>query len=200
MATGVKRQAIADGWNGLFGGENVLPSRSTGTFERGIPTDFRATGQTGIFIAGGGISVDAVVADFISGAAESPSLTTRPTTGISSRDRGPCFMRLSPAFPLGLLHGSQPDLLVMCHEPTRAHMRGLPNVPLPGVRDCVSENERAGRLTNTDCRCVGVSVNTSGFESEDRSLGHLEDLEAEIGLPCVDPFRTGVERIVDMID
>jgi len=203
VATGVKRQGkrlLTVGTDCSVGKMYTSLAIHRELRERGIPTDFRATGQTGIFIAGGGISVDAVVADFISGAAESLSPDNAPDHWDIVEGQGSLFHASFAGVSLGLLHGSQPDLLVMCHEPTRAHMRGLPNVPLPGVRDCVAENERAGRLTNTDCRCVGVSVNTSGFESEDRSLGYLEDLEAEIGLPCVDPFRTGVERIVDMID
>ena len=97
---------------------------------------------------------------------------------------------------MGLIHGSQPDALVLCHEPTRTHMRGLPNFALPDLEVCMEANLAAARLTNPNPRFVGISVNTKGL-SEDAALDFLKETAARYDLPCVDPFRTGVAAIVD---
>ena len=97
---------------------------------------------------------------------------------------------------LGLLHGAQPDALVLCHEPTRAHMRGLPDYPLPGLKDCIALNLEAARLTNPDVSAVGVAINTSQMP-DGGSEALLRRIEDTLGLPAVDPFRDGVAPIVD---
>jgi uncharacterized NAD-dependent epimerase/dehydratase family protein len=86
----------------------------------------------------------------------------------------------------------------MCHEPVRGHMRGLPNRPLPGVGECIEANLVAGRLTSPGVRCVGVAVNTSEMAAADAGA-YLARLEAELGLPCVDPLKAGVGVIVDRL-
>ena len=106
-----------------------------------------------------------------------------------------------PAFAgvsLGLLHGAQPDALVLCHEPTRRHMRGLPHQPLPEVEECMELNLKAARLTNPEARFLGLSVNSSGLtEAErDRLFGELRE---RTGLPVVDPFVSGVAALVDRL-
>lgn len=166
--------------------------------ERGIDADFRATGQTGIFIAGGGVSVDAVVSDFVSGATEWLSPAAAPEHWDVIEGQGSLFHPSFAGVSLGLLHGAQPDALVMCHEPTRTHMRGLPNRPLPDIEDCIAANEHAARLTNPRARCVGVSVNTSALEhcAAERVLAGLED---RLGMPCVDPLRHGVGRVIERL-
>lgn len=166
--------------------------------ERGIDADFRATGQTGIFIAGSGVSVDAVVSDFVSGATEWLSPAAAPEHWDVIEGQGSLFHPSFAGVSLGLLHGAQPDALVMCHEPTRTHMRGLPNRPLPDIEDCVAANEHAARLTNPRARCVGVSVNTSALEhcAAERVLAGLED---RLGMPCVDPLRHGVGRVIERL-
>src|SRR5574338_327940 len=115
---------------------------------RGVASTFRATGQTGILIAGGGVAIDAVVADFIAGAIE----WLTPAHALDHWDliegQGSLFHPSYAGVSLGLLHGAQPDALVMCHEPTRTHMRGLPNRPLPDLARCLAANEEAARLTN----------------------------------------------------
>jgi uncharacterized NAD-dependent epimerase/dehydratase family protein len=163
---------------------------------RGIPADFRATGQTGIFISGAGVAVDAVVADFISGAAEWLTPANDPDHWDLIEGQGSLFHPSFAGVSLGLLHGAQPDVLVMCHEPTRSHMRGLPGRALPAIIDCIRANEEAARLTNPRVRCIGVSVNTSGLAPAD-GAAYLADLERQLGLPCVDPNVTGVGRLVD---
>ncbi|MCH8155601.1 MAG: DUF1611 domain-containing protein, partial [Proteobacteria bacterium] len=99
---------------------------------------------------------------------------------------------------MGLLHGAQPDALVLCHEPTRTHMRGLPDYPLPGLKDCLEANLEAARLTNPEVRAVGVAVNTSQMP-DGGSEALLRRIEDTLGLPAVDPFRDGVAPIVDRL-
>jgi uncharacterized NAD-dependent epimerase/dehydratase family protein len=84
----------------------------------------------------------------------------------------------------------------MCHEPTRPHMRGLPTYKLPDLQECIDANLAAARLTNQSVRCVGLSINTSGLDAG-AARDYLAQTEAKLGLPCVDPVRTGVGTIVD---
>jgi uncharacterized NAD-dependent epimerase/dehydratase family protein len=165
---------------------------------RGLKVDFRATGQTGILIAGGGVSIDAVVADFISGATESLSPANDSDHWDLVEGQGSLFHASFAGVSLGLLHGSQPDVVVMCHEPTREHMRGLPQYALPDIQACIEVNLSAARLTNPGVVCAGLSVNTSRLDPE-AAKTCLAELEAEFGLPAVDPMRDGVGRLVDEI-
>jgi len=166
---------------------------------RAMKADFRATGQTGIFIAGDGVSVDAVVADFISGAAEWLSPDNDDDHWDVVEGQGSLFHASYAGVSLGLLHGSQPDALVLCHEPGRPHMRGLPQVAPPGLAECIEANLAAARLTNPAVRFVGMSFNTSTLDAveADRVCRAAED---EVGLPCVDAWRDGAGRIVDALD
>ena len=163
---------------------------------RGVEADFRATGQTGIFIAGDGVSVDAVVSDFVSGATESLAPANAPDHWDLIEGQGSLFHPAYAGVSLGLLHGAQPDALVLCHEPTRTHMRGLPDYPIPDIGVCIEANLAAAALTNPDVRFAGISINTSALDAE-----AADDLLAETrkatGLPCVDPMTTGVGLIVD---
>ncbi|HYN38719.1 MAG TPA: DUF1611 domain-containing protein, partial [Rhodospirillales bacterium] len=165
---------------------------------RGLDADFRATGQTGIFIAGDGVSVDAVVADFISGATEWLSPAADPAHWDVIEGQGSLFHPSYAGVSLGLLHGAQPDALVMCHEPTRTHMRGLPNRPLPDLADCIAANEQAARLTNPRAACIGVCFNTSAL-ARDAAEAYVAELSNRLRLPCVDPLVHGVDRIVDRL-
>jgi uncharacterized NAD-dependent epimerase/dehydratase family protein len=166
----------------------------------GVDADFRATGQTGIFIAGEGVSVDAVVADFISGAVEWLAPAAAPAHWDIIEGQGSLFHPSYAGVSLGLLHGAQAHALVMCHEPTRAHMRGLPGRPLPDLAECIALNEATARLTNPQARCIGIAVNTSGL-GRDAARACLAEIEATLALPCVDPLVDGVDRIVDrMVD
>jgi D-glutamate N-acetyltransferase len=165
---------------------------------RGMKADFRATGQTGIFIAGDGVSIDAVVADFISGAVEWLSPANDPDHWDLVEGQGSLFHPSYAGVSLGLLHGAQPDLLVMCHEPGRPHMRGLPHYRLPHLGACLEANLSAARLTNPDVKLLGFSLNTSLLDASAAERA-LRDVENQFGLPAVDPLRTGVAKLVDAI-
>ena len=163
----------------------------------GMKSDFCATGQTGIFISGRGVSIDAVVADFISGAVETISPGHEEDKWDCVEGQGSLFHPSFAGVSMGLLHGSQPDAFVICHEPTRTKMRGV-ETPLPTIQQVIDMTIACGRLTNPDIRPVGISVNTSAL-NEDEAMAYLAKLETEYGLPTVDSVRTGTHRIVQNI-
>lgn len=166
---------------------------------RGLNADFRATGQTGIVIAGSGVSVDAVAGDFISGAVEWLTPANDEDHWDVVEGQGSLFHASFAGVTLGLLHGSQPDALVLCHEPTRPHMRGLPSFTLPPIDICMERNLDAARLTNPDARFVGIAVNTAAM-SEDEADRYLASLSKRYNLPAVDPVRHDVGSIVGQLE
>jgi len=165
---------------------------------RGMKSTFRATGQTGILITGGGVPLDAVIADFMAGSIEHLSPDNDPDHWDIIEGQGSLFHVSYSGVTLALIHGGQPDALVLCHEPTRDHMRGLPGYQLPSmavVRDLALS---LAKVANPACQVVGISVNTQHL-SETEAKTYLATVEAELGLPAVDPFRHGAERLVDAL-
>lgn len=191
------RRLLTVGTDCSVGKKYTALALERGMRERGLDADFRATGQTGIFISGRGVSVDAVVADFISGAAEWLSPAATPEHWDVVEGQGSLFHPSFAGVTLGLLHGAQPDAFVVCHEPTRTHMRGVAH-PIPSIGDVIDLTVRCGRLTNPDIRCVGIAINTEKL-SEAEAKKVLADAAAEYGLPASDPVRFGVAPIVDRI-
>jgi uncharacterized NAD-dependent epimerase/dehydratase family protein len=165
---------------------------------RGMKADFRATGQTGILIAGEGVSIDAVVSDFVSGAVEWLAPANADDHWDLIEGQGSLFHASYAGVSLGLLHGAQAQALVMCHEPTRTHMRGLPHYPLPSLGECIEANLRAARLTCPEVACVGIAINTAALDAS-AADSVLKQTADAFGLPCVDPVRTGVAAIVDRL-
>lgn len=165
---------------------------------RGVKADFRATGQTGILVTGGGVAIDAVVADFISGAVEWLSPENDEDHWDIVEGQGSLFHVSFAGVTTGLIHGAQPDALVLCHEPTRTHLRGLPSFPVPGLEETMDSALRVARLTNPDARFVGVAIDTSRL-GEQEAAEYLQRTEQELGLVTVDPVRNGVGRIVDQM-
>ena len=163
---------------------------------RGMSTKFRATGQTGILITGEGVPLDAVVADFISGAIESLSPAFASDHWDIIEGQGSLFHPAYAGVTLGLVHGSQPDAMVLCHDASLLHMDGLPEYPIPEFETCLETYLTAAKLTNPRAKFVGVSVNTSRLQEKEAS-SYLENLEKRLALPCCDPIRTGVARILD---
>jgi uncharacterized NAD-dependent epimerase/dehydratase family protein len=165
---------------------------------RGVAADFRATGQTGILISGSGIPIDAVVADFVAGAAEmlSPDATVDHWDVIEGQ--GSLFHPSYAGVSLGLLHGSQPDVIVLCHEIGRDQIMGLEGFNTPRPPDAINVNLLLARQTNPKVRCAGVALNTAHV-SEAEARQALADLSKELSLPVADPMRGGkeLERLVD---
>ena len=166
--------------------------------ERRAAADFRATGQTGILIAGAGVAVDAVVADFISGAVEQLAPARDDGGWDLIEGQGSLFHPSFAGVSLGLLHGAQPEALVLCHEPGRTHMRGIPGRRLPGLAETLERNLEAASLTSSEVRAAGICLNTSGMARE-AALRLCAATEEAMGLPCSDPVAFGVESIVDRL-
>lgn len=167
--------------------------------QRGMNADFRATGQTGIFIEGAGVPVDAVIADFISGSVEKlcPAADSNHWDVIEGQGslHHPSFAGVS----LGLLHGAQPDALVLCHEPTRTNMRGLPDRPIPDIAEAMEMNLEAASIVQPNVKFVGMSVNTKHVQNSERE-SLLKSMEDRYQLPCEDPFLTGGKSIIDQLN
>jgi uncharacterized NAD-dependent epimerase/dehydratase family protein len=164
---------------------------------RGLDADFRATGQTGVFISGRGVAIDAVVADFISGAVEWIAPAAAETHWDLVEGQGSLFHPSFAGVSLGLLHGAQPDAFVVCHEPTRTTMRGVKH-PLPSIQDVIDLTIRCGALTNAAIRPVGISINTENL-GEAEAKAYIEDVARVNNLPATDPIRFGVESIIDRL-
>lgn len=164
----------------------------------GMKSTFRATGQTGIMLAGEGIPIDAVVADFISGAAETISPDNDDDHWDVIEGQGSLFHPGYSGVSLGLLHGSQPDAFVLCHDATRTAVSGWEHYPLPALQEAIDMHVAMGRRTNPAIRCVGISVNTSKLDAGKRG-DYLRDLSTKTGLPCVDPLIDGCGAIVENI-
>ncbi len=162
---------------------------------RGMNADFCATGQTGVFISGRGVAIDAVVADFISGAAEWLSPDNTPDHWDVIEGQGSLFHPSFAGVTLGLLHGSQPDAFVVCHEPTRTTMRGVEH-PLPSIGDVIERVALEASLTNPDPQCIGIAVNTAALDDE-AAKACLDEIGTEHNLPSVDPMRFGCGPFVD---
>ncbi len=165
---------------------------------RGMKSTFRPTGQTGILITGGGVPLDAVIADFMAGAVEYLTPDNDPDHWDHIEGQGSLFHVSYSGVTMALIHGGQPDALILSHEPTRTHMRGLPDYDLPSLETLRDTALPLARVANPDCQIVGVSVNTQHLSQED-ALAYLAEVEERMGLPAVDTFRQGAGRLVDAL-
>lgn len=201
VGTGIKRSGkriLMVGTDCAIGKKYSALALDKAMRETGMNSTFRATGQTGIMLAGEGIPIDAVVADFISGAAELISPDNDDNHWDVIEGQGSLFHPGYSGVSLGLLHGSQPDAFVVCHDATRTQISGWEHYALPSIRDCIDQHVLLGSRTNPDIRCVGISINTSALPADNR-LEYLEELSEQIGLPCVDPLIDGCGAIVEHI-
>ncbi|MGI9270861.1 MAG: DUF1611 domain-containing protein [Woeseiaceae bacterium] len=166
---------------------------------RGVNADFRATGQTGIMIAGEGLPIDATVADFTSGAAEQLSPDNDDDHWDIIEGQGSLLHPGYAAVSLGLLHGSQPDAIVLCHEAGRDKLEGIDLfVEIPPLNEVADTALNLAQLTNPDCIWAGISMNTAMLPDEARR-GYLADVSGKYGLPCVDPVATGMADVADFL-
>jgi uncharacterized NAD-dependent epimerase/dehydratase family protein len=201
VGTGMKRsgkRVLTVGTDCALGKKYTALALTRAFRARGVDADFRATGQTGIMIAGTGMPMDAVVADFEAGAAELLSPAAAPGHWDVIEGQGSLFHPGYAAVSLGLLHGSQPDVIVVCHEPGRQYMLGHEQFALPSIEETIDLNLRLGRRTNAAIRCAGVSLNTSQM-SQAQAQRLLAAEAARLQLPVADPLRGGAEfeRLVD---
>jgi uncharacterized NAD-dependent epimerase/dehydratase family protein len=139
-----------------------------------------------------------VVADFLAGAAELVSPAAAPDHIDVIEGQGSLFHPAYASVSLGLLHGSQPDMFVVCHSPGRTSVLGHPSFKLPTIEAVIEQTVAMGRLTNPDIRCVGISLNTSHL-SEEQAEYDRASTEDRLGMPTADPVRGGgpFERLLD---
>jgi uncharacterized NAD-dependent epimerase/dehydratase family protein len=167
--------------------------------KRGLKSSFRATGQTGILITGEGVPLDAVIADFMAGSIEWLTPDNDDDHWDMIEGQGSLFHVSYSGVTMALIHGGAPDALILSHEPTRPHMRGLPGYQMPTLEALRDMALPIARIANPKVQVVGISVNTAAL-SEDEALSYLEGVEKKMGLPAVDPFRQGAGRLCDALD
>ncbi len=157
---------------------------------RGLKVDFRATGQTGILIAGDGIPVDAVVADFIAGSVEHLCPANDADHWDVIEGQGSLFNPAYAGVSLGLLHGAQADILVMCHEAGRTEIKDKSGFPIPDLKECIDANLKFGALTNPGIKLGAISLNCR-VVGADKAEALCRELEEQFGVPCFDPMVHG---------
>jgi uncharacterized NAD-dependent epimerase/dehydratase family protein len=167
--------------------------------ERGMKATFRATGQTGILITGEGVPLDAVVADFMAGSIEWLTPDNDADHWDIIEGQGSLYHVSFSGVSMALIHGGQPDALIVCHEPTRTHMRGLPDYGLPSIGRVADLALQMAHVANPACKVVGIAVNTQNL-GDDEARAYLERVEADHKLPATDPFRYGAGRLVDALE
>jgi uncharacterized NAD-dependent epimerase/dehydratase family protein len=166
--------------------------------QRGMKATFRATGQTGILVTGSGVPLDAVVADFMAGAVEYLTPDNDPDHWDLVEGQGSIFHPSYSGVTMALIHGAQPDALVLCDEPNRPHMRGLPEYRAQSLELLRDTALLLARIVNPDCQVTGIALNTSAMDA-DESAAYAARVEERMGLPTVDPFRHGAARLVDAL-
>ena len=201
IANGVKRKGkrcLAVGTDCSVGKMYTAMALEQSMKKRGVPATFRATGQTGILITGNGIPLDAVVADFMAGSVEWLTPDNDDNHWDLIEGQGSLFHASYSGVTLALIHGGAPDALILCHEPTREHMRGLPGYALPSLEALRDMALSLAQVVNPECKVVGISVNTAAL-SEEEAKTYLADVETKMGLPTVDPFRDSADRLADAL-
>jgi uncharacterized NAD-dependent epimerase/dehydratase family protein len=165
---------------------------------RDMNATFRPTGQTGILITGDGVPLDAVIADFMAGSIEWLTPDNDPDHWDLIEGQGSLFHVSFSGVTMALIHGGQPDALILCHEPTRTHMRGLPDYSLPSLEQVRDTALAMAHVANPACVVTGISINTQNMP-EDAARTYLDEVEQRMGLPATDPFRFGAGKLVDSL-
>ena len=166
---------------------------------RGLKSVFVPTGQTGIAIAGWGIAVDAVISDFLAGAAEWLVVEGHRRGGevLFVEGQGSLSHPAYSGVTLGLVHGSAPHLFVLCHKAGSTEVEGFPGHPLPPLAELVELHERIS-LPARPAKVAALAINTAHLD-EPAAREAIAEAAEETGLPADDPVRFGAGRLVDSI-
>lgn len=202
IANGIKRsgkRCLAVGTDCSIGKMYTAIALEKEMKNKGLKATFRATGQTGILITGDGVPLDAVIADFMAGSIEHLTPDNDEDHWDIIEGQGSLYHPSYSGVTMALVHGGQPDALILCHEPTRSHMRGLPGYSLPTLRELNDTAIKLAKVVNKNVKVIGISVNTSNMENE-KALEYLKQVEEEMKLPTVDPVLTGTSRLVEELD
>ncbi len=166
----------------------------------GQPSQFVATGQTGIMISGSGIPLDRVIGDFMAGYIEQAiqaTIETHHPRWVIIEGQGSLLHPAYSGVTMSLIHGSAPDGLVLCHNPKLKAIRNFDKIPLPSLSQFIQLYESAVGWIKP-AKVYGISLNTSAF-SEEEAISLIKTYEAETGLPVTDPVRFGVDKIVEAL-
>jgi len=202
IANGVKRsgkRVLAVGTDCSVGKMYTALCMDAEMRKRGMKSTFRPTGQTGILITGGGVPLDAVIADFMAGAVEYLTPDNDEDHWDHIEGQGSLFHASYSGVTMALVHGGQPDALVLAHEPTRVHMRGLPDYQQPSLEALRDMSLTLARVVNPQCEVIGVSINTQHM-NEGEAKAYIAEVEDRMGLPTTDPYRFGAEKLVDALE
>ena len=167
---------------------------------RGLRSVFVPTGQTGIAIAGWGIAVDAVVSDFLAGAAERLVVEGASRGGdlLFVEGQGSLVHPLYSGVTLGLVHGAAPHAFVLCHRAGTTEIEGCPGHPIPPLADLVELHERIA-LPRRPARVVCIALNTGDSQRDEDAREAIAAVSAETGLPTDDPVRFGSGFLLDAV-
>ncbi|GGH36711.1 Uncharacterized conserved protein, NAD-dependent epimerase/dehydratase family [Cribrihabitans marinus] len=201
IANGKKRRGkrcLAVGTDCSVGKMYTAMSMDAEMRARGMKSTFRATGQTGILVTGHGVPLDAVIADFMAGSVEYLTPDNDDDHWDHIEGQGSLFHVSYSGVTMALIHGGQPDALILAHEPTRTHMRGLPDYALPSLEVLRDTALPLARVANPACQVTGISVNTQHM-AEDAARAYLDEVETRMGLPATDPYRFGAGKLVDAL-
>ncbi len=167
---------------------------AAGLKRQGVDAKFVATGQTGIMVEGDGCPIDRVIADFVSGAAEKLVLDNQTHDVLVVEGQGSLFHPRYSCVTLGLLHGIMPDGLVACYQMGRTAVQGMEPIALPSLEKVIDYYQTSASLMHA-CRVIGVAVNGPDY-SDDQVAAECEDVTRRTGLPAVDVFRHGADKLV----
>lgn len=201
IANGVRRKGkrcLAVGTDCSVGKMYTALALEKALQEKGAKATFRATGQTGILITGGGVPLDAVIADFMAGSVEWLTPDNDAEHWDLIEGQGSLFHASFSGVTMALIHGGAPDALILCHEPTRTHMRGLPGYSLPGLSQLNTLALELAHVVNPDCKTIGVSVNTAALDDAAANT-LLKTISDDMGIPAIDPFRHGADVLADAL-
>jgi len=167
---------------------------------RGLDSVFVPTGQTGIAIAGWGIAVDAVVSDFLAGAAEWLVVEGARRGGklLFVEGQGSLVHPLYSGVTLGLVHGSVPHAFVLCHAAGATEIEGSPGHPIPPLTELIELHERIS-LPARKATVVCIAVNTAAIASDEDARAAIQEIGQETGLPADDPVRFGAQHLLDAL-
>ena len=202
IATGVRRtgkRCLAVGTDCSVGKMYTALCMEKAMRARGMKATFRATGQTGILVTGDGVPLDAVIADFMAGAVEYLTPDNDDDHWDLIEGQGSLYHASYSGVTMALVHGGQPDALILSHEPTRTHMRGLPDYQQPSLEELRDTALILARVVNPDVKVVGIAINTQHL-SDAEATELCKEIEDRMGLPTVDPYRHGADRLVDALE
>ncbi len=166
---------------------------------RGINSEFVATGQVGIAIAGWGSPIDAIPGDFMAGCVERDVMACKDVDVVLVEGQGSLYHPGFSSVTLALIHGSCPDGIILCHQSTRKEVSKIKDIPIPPLNEVADLYLHQVKHLKPDAKIIGVSINSSGT-SEEEIQAEIKEVEALLGVPATDPVRFGTKKLIDAVE